>query len=113
MTGTKPESAVTANGREKFSDDDSVSSKVDSGTKTPQATPLQTAPALAAREGQHMEGVLGDAVLRFLRIRKGSKKDIYDLDAASFHSFPQESESDHVVDCNTTQHMGFRACGRI
>jgi hypothetical protein len=28
-----------------------------------------------------MEGALGDAVLRFLRIRKGRKSDEYDLDA--------------------------------
>jgi hypothetical protein len=83
MSGPKSETTLTGTGREKSSDDDSVSSKLESGTKTPQAAPLQTAPALAARESQHMEGVLGDAVLRFLRIRKGPRKDAYDLDAAS------------------------------
>lgn len=40
-----------------------------------------TAPALASQENQRMEGALGDAVLRFLRIRKGPKADEYDPDS--------------------------------
>ncbi|KAI6082735.1 MFS general substrate transporter [Hypoxylon rubiginosum] len=40
-------------------------------------TPL----GLATREAQRMESALGDAILRFLRIRKGPKGDAYDLDA--------------------------------
>jgi hypothetical protein len=43
------------------------------------APPL--APSLANRENNRMEAALGDAVLRFLRIRKGPKPDEYDLDA--------------------------------
>lgn len=39
------------------------------------------APPLATGEAQRMEAVLGDAILRFLRIRKGPKKDAFDLDA--------------------------------
>ncbi|KAG7405409.1 hypothetical protein Forpe1208_v014877 [Fusarium oxysporum f. sp. rapae] len=40
-----------------------------------------TAPALAAQQGQRMEAAMGDAILRFLRIRKPRRSDIYDLDA--------------------------------
>jgi hypothetical protein len=36
---------------------------------------------LATRETERTEAVLGDAILRFFRIRKGPKKDQYDLDA--------------------------------
>lgn len=37
--------------------------------------------ALATRETQHSEAVLGDYILRLLRIRKGPRNEIYDLDA--------------------------------
>ncbi|TKW51739.1 putative transporter [Colletotrichum tanaceti] len=40
-----------------------------------------TAPALATQENQRMEAALGDAILRFFRIRKGPKGDEYELDA--------------------------------
>ena len=50
------------------------------------ATP--TVPELAAQEGQRMEGALGDAILRFLRIRKRPKNDGYDLDAVC-HPYPK------------------------
>lgn len=43
------------------------------------APPL--AQPLATQENQRMEAALGDAVLRFLRIRKGPKGEKYDLDA--------------------------------
>ena len=39
------------------------------------------APPVGAGETQRMEAALGDAVLRFLRIRKGPRKDAFDLDA--------------------------------
>ncbi|KAK7407842.1 hypothetical protein QQX98_010013 [Neonectria punicea] len=42
---------------------------------------VPNAPALATQENQRMEAALGDAILRFLRIRKGPKGDEYDLDA--------------------------------
>lgn len=38
-------------------------------------------PGLAAKETQRMEAAMGDAILRFLRIRKGPKPNEYDLDA--------------------------------
>lgn len=37
--------------------------------------------ALATREEVRMEAAMGDAILRFLRIRRGPKGDQYDLDA--------------------------------
>ena len=37
--------------------------------------------ALASREPQHVQGALGDAILRFLRIRKGPKAGGHDLDS--------------------------------
>jgi hypothetical protein len=40
-----------------------------------------TVTGLATTETQRMEAALGDYILRFLRIRKGPKNDIYDLDA--------------------------------
>ncbi|XXG95296.1 hypothetical protein Hte_001557 [Hypoxylon texense] len=53
-------------------------------------TPL----GLATRETQRMESVLGDAILRFLRIRKGPKADVYDLDAVATQ--PSIWDSEHV-----------------
>ncbi|KAG9495866.1 hypothetical protein J7337_012428 [Fusarium musae] len=47
-----------------------------------------TAPALAAQQGQRMEAAMGDAILRFLRIRKPRRNDIYDLDAPSIWDSP-------------------------
>lgn len=46
-----------------------------------QANVPPTAPALATRDNDRMESVLGDAILRFLRLRKAPKKEEYDLDA--------------------------------
>lgn len=54
--------------------------------KTPADAVPPTAPALAARDAQRTEAALGDAVLRFLRIRKRPKDDRYDLDAVSYHT---------------------------
>ncbi|OTB07577.1 hypothetical protein M426DRAFT_240780 [Hypoxylon sp. CI-4A] len=52
-------------------------------------TPL----ALAAKEGERMESALGDAVLRFLRIRKGPKNRVYDLDAIATQPSLWDSEN--------------------
>ncbi|KAJ4013686.1 hypothetical protein NW766_005925 [Fusarium irregulare] len=54
--------------------------KVDNNGSTNDSVP-PTAPALAAQQGQRMESAMGDAILRFLRIRKPRKDDVYDLDA--------------------------------
>ncbi|KAI8650312.1 hypothetical protein NCS57_01364400 [Fusarium keratoplasticum] len=52
-----------------------------------------TAPALASQENQRMEGALGDAVLRFLRIRKGPKADEYDPDSIATQPSIWDSEN--------------------
>ncbi|KAF1959709.1 major facilitator superfamily transporter [Byssothecium circinans] len=58
-----------------------------STSSTDYKQPLQettaTITGLASKETQHTEAALGDAVLRFLRIRKGPKPDQYDLDAVA------------------------------
>lgn len=53
-----------------------------------------TAGALATKEGGRMEAVLGDALLRFLRIRKGPRKEQYDPDAIATQ--PSIWDSDKV-----------------
>ncbi|KAH7380693.1 major facilitator superfamily domain-containing protein [Pyrenochaeta sp. MPI-SDFR-AT-0127] len=52
-----------------------------------------TVTGLAATETQRMETALGDYVLRFLRIRKGPKNDIYDVDAVATQSSIWDSEN--------------------
>lgn len=64
---------------------DRVSSNEQKATdaKGPKDNVTPTAPVseLAAQEGQRMEGALGDAILRLLRIRKRPKNAGRDLDA--------------------------------
>lgn len=48
--------------------------------KKPDGVASTTVPALATQETRRMEAALGDAILRFLRIRKGPKGGEYDLD---------------------------------
>ncbi|KAI1097630.1 MFS general substrate transporter [Jackrogersella minutella] len=52
-----------------------------------------TTPALATQETQRMEAALGDALLRFLRIRKGPKIGEYDLDAIATQPSIWDSEN--------------------
>ena len=63
------------------SDRDSLKSKAKTDDEQPSVSAPATAPALAAQETQRMEAALGDAILRFLKIRKRPKSDEYDLDA--------------------------------
>jgi hypothetical protein len=49
---------------------------------------------LATRETIRMEAAMGDAILRFLRIRKGPKGDEYDLDAVATQ--PSIWDSDNI-----------------
>lgn len=62
---------------------DGVSRKSEdvSDRESPKYLPRVTASGLATRETERMEAVLGDAILRFLRIRKGPRGEQYDLDA--------------------------------
>lgn len=66
------------------SDHDSLNSKNTPDTKGANEYVSTAEPALSAQGGQRMEGVLGDAVLRFLRIRKGPKLNVHDPDAVGF-----------------------------
>nr|XP_036580087.1 allantoate permease [Colletotrichum truncatum]KAF6787843.1 allantoate permease [Colletotrichum truncatum] len=52
-----------------------------------------TAPALATQQTQRMEAALGDAILRFFRIRKGPKSEEYDLDAIATQPSIWDSEN--------------------
>lgn len=72
------------------------------------APPL--APALATQENQRMEAALGDAILRFLRIRKGPKADEYDLDAVRTTVWGKcmNAVADLTKDCHSAQHLGLR-----
>lgn len=82
MSTTKPALQVSSS--------DEISSQSDRGSQQSQSKigrkdgsdltppgPLD----LATRETIRMEAAMGDAILRFLRIRKGPKGDEYDLDA--------------------------------
>ncbi|SPO03708.1 related to nicotinamide mononucleotide permease [Cephalotrichum gorgonifer] len=60
-------------------------------TKSPDALNLAV-PTLGTQQTQRMEAALGDAVLRFLRIRKGPKPDQYDLDAIATQPSIWDSE---------------------
>lgn len=62
------------------SDHAGADSKTGTGKDVRDVVP-PTAPALATQQTQRMEAALGDAILRFLRIRKGPKAEEYDLDA--------------------------------
>lgn len=77
MSDKKPTVSSFPNESAVPSDHDSVKSKNATDSAPPLAAPLAT------HEGQKTESVLGDAILRFLRIRRGPKKEVYDLDAVS------------------------------
>ena len=68
----------TANSAESDYDDHGPSSGIDGKQPVKETATITN---LATAETQRMDVALGDYVLRFLRIRKSSKKDLYDLDA--------------------------------
>ncbi|KAI9148210.1 major facilitator superfamily transporter [Paramyrothecium foliicola] len=96
MSAQQPPVSSTPTGSDVPSEQASVSSKERPDTKdikdVKDATP-PTAPALATQETQRMEAALGDAILRFLRIRKGPKGDQYDLDAIATQPSIWDSEN--------------------
>lgn len=81
MSTQQPVIVPAPSGDNTASDHDSVKSKTTRDVKGPHDSVSATGPALASRESQRMEGALGDAILRFLRIRTGPKSDAHDLDA--------------------------------
>jgi hypothetical protein len=73
-----------------------------------------TAPALASQQGQRMEAALGDSILRFLRIRKPRKDNIYDLDAVRFNeTVAQGKNTDMRPDRHAAQYLGLARHRRI
>lgn len=80
--------------------------KVDNDGYPDDAVP-HTAPALAAQQGQRMEAAMGDSILRFLRIRKPRKDNIYDLDAVRFNeAVAQGKHADMRPDRHAAQYLG-------
>jgi hypothetical protein len=78
MSTKQPTVAASPAESSASSDRDSLTSKRATEAAAP---PLAPALALASQETQRMESVLGDTILRILRIRKGPRKEQYDLDA--------------------------------
>lgn len=89
MSTQQPAIDPPSTGHNTPSDHGSVSSKAARDVKGPHGMVSETEPALASQESQRMEGVLGDAILRFLRIRKGPKLAGHDPDAVRWH-FPTQ-----------------------
>jgi hypothetical protein len=83
MASQKPPAVLTLSITESVTPPDSSSLSSEDGIDRKHGRDLAPPPvqALATREAPHMEAALGDAVLRFLGIRKGPKTDGYDLDA--------------------------------
>lgn len=81
MSTQQPAINPPSSGQNTPSEHDGENPKETRHVKGPQDLVSTTEPTLASRENQRMEGVLGDAILRFLRIRKGPKLDAQDPDA--------------------------------
>lgn len=64
-----------------------------------------TVTGLATAETQRTEAVLGDYVLRFFGIRKGPKKDIYDVDAVRDNRSPNNSQMQYVDLCRSLRNQ--------
>lgn len=107
MSAKHPDTTVSPPESTKRSDNASLTSKEDSELRTPteKAPTLPLAP-LAVHEHQKMEGVLGDAVLRFFRIRKGPKGDQYDADAVCIQNIGRDVKRLMLIGCNTNQYLG-------
>jgi hypothetical protein len=69
-----------------YPDYGSKNSQEGSDDKYPKVSTPPTPAALATRQTERMEAVIGDAILRFLKIRKGQKGDEYDLDTVCTNS---------------------------
>ncbi|GKT77128.1 major facilitator superfamily transporter [Colletotrichum tofieldiae] len=82
MSSQQPVAKASPPGSITSSDHGALDSKTAAtDDKRPIDSAPPTAPALATQETQRMEAAMGDAILRFLRIRKGPKDEEYDLDA--------------------------------
>lgn len=81
--------------------------------KKPNETAKPVSPELAQDGQQRMEGTMGDAILRFLRIRKGPKNDVYDLDAVGFKPVNGSNSMLMQQDCYSIEYMGLRELGGV
>ncbi|KAH8901697.1 major facilitator superfamily transporter [Thozetella sp. PMI_491] len=93
MSASQPVSAPSPARTATPTGHDNIGSKGNSDDKYPKNLAPLTAPTLATKERQRTEAVLGDAVLRFLRIRKGPKGDKYDPDAIATQPSIWDSEN--------------------
>ncbi|CCF37160.1 major facilitator superfamily transporter [Colletotrichum higginsianum] len=94
MTSQQPVAKASPPGSITSSDRGGLESKTPAiDDKRPVDAAPPTAPALATQENQRMEAALGDAILRFFRIRKGPKGDEYDLDAIATQPSIWDSEN--------------------
>ncbi|KAI1801679.1 MFS general substrate transporter [Daldinia bambusicola] len=94
MSSQQPTAAMPlGTGSAATSDHDSVKSQGHHDDKLPVDLPPPVPAALVPKEAERMESALGDAILRFLRIRKGPKPEQYDLDAIATQPSIWDSES--------------------
>ncbi|KAI1088023.1 MFS general substrate transporter [Rostrohypoxylon terebratum] len=93
MSSQKPTIAPSSGGSTRASDHGSRESQGEIEDKRTIEVNPPLAPALATQEPQRVEGALGDAVLRFLRIRKGPKNEGFDLDAIATQPSIWDSEN--------------------
>ncbi|GKT51944.1 putative triacylglycerol lipase [Colletotrichum spaethianum] len=97
MSSQQPVAKASPPGSITSSDHGALDSKtVAIDDKRPIESAPPTAPALATQETQRMEAALGDAILRFLRIRKGPKAEVYDLDASKVATQASIWDSENV-----------------
>lgn len=75
------------------SDDASINSKRREDDKHPVETVSASSPALASHAPQRMEAAMGDAILRFLRIRKTGQENIFDPDSIATQPSIWDSEN--------------------
>ncbi|KAF3054793.1 hypothetical protein GL218_07437 [Daldinia childiae] len=93
MSFQQPTTTPLGVGSAATSDHDSVKSKGHPDDKLPGNVTPHTPAALAPREAERMESVIGDAILRFLGLRKGPKVKPYDLDAIATQPSIWDSEN--------------------
>ncbi|KAF6815137.1 major facilitator superfamily transporter [Colletotrichum plurivorum] len=93
MSAQQPHIKPSPAGSVTSSDHAGLDSKTGSDKDAVRDAVPPTAPALATQQTQRMEAALGDAILRFFRIRKGPKADEYDLDAIATQPSIWDSEN--------------------
>ncbi|KAF4458534.1 major facilitator superfamily transporter [Fusarium albosuccineum] len=91
MSAQKPTDAPAPGGSVAASEHGSIKSKGKDGIASSSDSATAT-PALAKTEGR-MEAALGDAILRFLRIRKTPKNEQFDPDAIATQPSIWDSEN--------------------